>query len=67
MTGRQSDNQRIGGIAANPACHQNVGVNIFAEKILASTFLDKHGILHINYLSNGQTISAEYYSSLMVQ
>ena len=36
-------------------------------KILALIFTDQGGILLINYLPKGQTISAEYYSSLLVQ
>ena len=38
-----------------------------AGKVLASIFWDKDGILLIDYLSKGQTINAEYYSSLLVQ
>jgi len=38
-----------------------------AGKILASIFWDQEGILLIDYLPNGQTINAEYYSSLLVQ
>ena len=38
-----------------------------AGKILASIFLDQDGILLIDYLPRGQTINAEYYSSLLVQ
>ena len=38
-----------------------------AGKVLASIFWDEGGILLIDYLPNGQTINAEYYSSLMVQ
>jgi len=38
-----------------------------AGKILASIFWDQDGILLIDYLSKGQTINAEYYSSLLVQ
>jgi len=38
-----------------------------AGKVLASIFWDKDGILHIDYLPLGQTINAEYYSSLLVQ
>jgi len=38
-----------------------------AEKVLASILWDKDGILHIDYLPKGQTINAEYYSSLLVQ
>jgi hypothetical protein len=38
-----------------------------AGKILASIFGYKNGILRIYYLSMGQTINAEYYSSLLVQ
>jgi len=36
-------------------------------KVLASIFWDQDGILLIDYLPKGQTINAEYYSSLRVQ
>ena len=38
-----------------------------AGKFLASIFWDQDGILPIDYLPKGQTINAEYYSSLLVQ
>jgi len=38
-----------------------------AGKVLASMFCDQDGILLIDYLPKGQTINAQYYSSLMVQ
>jgi len=38
-----------------------------AGKVLASIFWDKDGILLIDCLPKGQTINAEYYSSLLVQ
>jgi len=38
-----------------------------ARKILASIFWDQDGILLIDYLPKGQTMNAEYYSSLLVQ
>jgi len=38
-----------------------------AGKVLASIFGDQDGILLIDYVPKGQTISAEYYSSLLVQ
>ena len=38
-----------------------------AVKVLASIFWDQDGILLIDNLSKGQTINAEYYSSLLVQ
>jgi len=42
-----------------------------AGKVLASIFFfgggDQDGILLIDYLPKGQTINAEYYSSLLVQ
>jgi len=38
-----------------------------AGKVLDSIFLDQEGILLIDYLPKGQTINAEYYSSLLVQ
>ena len=36
-------------------------------KFLASIFLDQDGILLIDYIPKGQTINAEYHSSLLVQ
>ena len=65
MAWRQSNNQWSGGIAANPA-PKKFRVQISAGKFLASTFWDQDAIL-IDYLANGQTINAEYYSSLRVQ
>jgi len=38
-----------------------------AGKVLALIFWDEDGIQLIDYLPNGQTINAEYYSSLLVQ
>jgi len=38
-----------------------------ARKVLAWIFWDQDGILLIDYLQKGQTINAEYYSSLLVQ
>jgi len=42
-------------------------VQKFAEKVLASIFWDQDGIHRIYYFPKGQTINAEYYSSLLVQ
>ena len=36
-------------------------------EVLVSIFWDQDGILVIDYLPKGQTINAEYYSSLLVQ
>jgi len=38
-----------------------------AGKVLASILWGQDGILLIDYLPKGQTINAEYYSSLLVQ
>ena len=38
-----------------------------AGKVLASIFWDQDGILLIGYLPKGQTVNAQYYSSLLVQ
>jgi len=46
---------------------QKFRVQKSAGKVLASIFWDQDGILPIHYLLNGQTINAEYYSSLLVQ
>jgi len=46
---------------------KNFRVQKSAGKLLASIFWDQDGILLIDYLPKGQTINAEYYSSLLVQ
>ena len=66
MTRRQSNNQWSGGIAAHPA-PKKFRVQKSTGKVLASIFWDQDGILLIDYLPKGQTINAEYYSSLLVQ
>ena len=38
-----------------------------ARKVLASVFWDAEGILFINYLENGNTITGEYYSNLLTK
>jgi len=38
-----------------------------AGKVVALIFWDQDGILLIDYLPKGQTVDAEYYSSLLVQ
>ena len=47
--------------------HKKFLVQKSAWKVLASIFWDQDGILLIEYLPKGQTINAEYYSSLLVQ
>jgi len=42
-------------------------VQTSAGKVLTSIFWDQDSILLIHYLPKGQTINAEYYSSLLVQ
>jgi len=64
MTQRQSNNQWSGGIAAHPAPKFRAKL---PWKILTSNFWDQDGILLADYLPKGQTINAEYYSSLLVQ
>ena len=65
MTRRQSNNQWSGGIAAHPA--PKIPSAKIRWIVLASIFWDQDSVLLINYLPNGQTINAEYYSSLLVQ
>jgi len=48
-------------------CPKKFQVQKSAGKVLASIFWDQDGILLIDYLLKGQTIKAEYYSSLLVQ
>jgi hypothetical protein len=64
---RQSNNQLSAGIAAHPAL-KKFRVQTFSGIFLASIFWgDEDVILVIDYLPKGQTIKAEYYSSLLVQ
>jgi len=46
---------------------KNFPVQKSAGKVLASIFWHQDSILLIDYLPKGQTINAEYYSSLLVQ
>jgi len=46
---------------------QKIRVQKSDGKVLASIFLDQDGILLVDYFPKGQTINAEYYSSLLVQ
>jgi len=65
MTLRQSNNQWSGGIAAHPA--PKIPSAEICWKISRLGFWDQDGIILIDYLPKGQTINAEYYSSLLVQ
>ena len=66
MTRRQSNGQWNCAIAAHPA-QKKFRVQKSAGKVLASIFWDQDGILLIDYFPKGQTINAEYHSSLLVQ
>ena len=66
MTRRQSNNQWSSGIAAHPAPKNSECKNPL-EKFSPQFFWDQDGILLIDCLPKGQTINAEYYSSLLVQ
>jgi len=49
------------------SCPKKFRVQKSAGKVLASIFWDQDSIIPIDYLPEGQTINAEYYSSLLVQ
>jgi len=58
----------INGVAAKRLTpSQKFRMQKFAVKVLASIFWDQDSILVNDYLPKGQTINAEYYSSLLVQ
>jgi len=67
MTRRQSNNQWSGDIAAHPVPKNSECENPLEKYSPASIFWDQDAILPIDYLPKGQTINAEYYSSLLVQ
>ena len=65
MTRRQSNNQWSGVMAAHQA--PKIQSAKYAGKVLASNFLGSRRHPRIDYLPKGQTINAEYYSSVLVQ
>ena len=67
MTRRHSNNQWTGGKVVHPAQKNSKCKNPLETFSPASIFWDQDGILLIDYLPKGQTINAEYYSSLLVQ
>ncbi|XP_025161796.1 histone-lysine N-methyltransferase SETMAR-like [Harpegnathos saltator] len=40
-------------------------VGLSANKVMATVFWDARGIIHIDYLEKGKTITSEYYSELL--
>jgi len=66
MTRRQSNYQWSGGIAAYPIPKNSECKNLL-KKFSPQFFWDQDSILLTDYLPKGQTINAEYYSSLLVQ
>src|SRR5215510_645609 len=67
MTRRQIKNQWSSGIVAHLSRLRKISSAKSTGKFLASFFWDQDGILLLDYLQKGQTINAEYYSSLLVQ
>jgi len=67
MSRRQSSNQWSGRKAAQPAPKNSECKNPLGKFSRRFFFLDQDGILLIYNLPKGQTINAEYYSSLLVQ
>jgi len=65
MNRRQTHNHWSGGIAAHPAPKNSECKNPL-ENFSPRFFWDQDSIL-IDYLPKGQTINAEYYSSLLAQ
>jgi len=63
-TKKQTMEWRYGG---SPRPQKKFRAQKSAGKVLASIFWDQDDILLIDYLPKGQTINAEYYSSLLVQ
>ena len=67
MTWRQSNDQSTEWRHSGSPRPKKFHVQKSAGKVLASIFRDQDGILLIDFLPKGQTINAEYYSSLLVQ
>jgi len=66
MTRRQSNSHWSSGTAAHPA-PKNSEYKSLLEKFLPRFLGDQDDILLIDYLPKGETINADYCSSLLVQ
>jgi hypothetical protein len=55
------------GTDLNPICNFLFDVEFTAGKVMASVFWDAEGILFIDYLEKGKTITGEYYSNLLTR
>jgi len=60
MIQRQSNNKRNGGIATQPSLSQKFPSAKNPLENFRINFLGANGILPIEYLPKGQTVSAEY-------
>ena len=49
----------------NPKVFMRHFVTQSAGKIIESVFWDVHGVIHIDYLEKGKTITAKYYRELL--
>jgi len=67
MTRRQNNNQWSGDVTAHTAPKNSESKNPVEKSSPQFFGGDQDGILLIDYLPKGQTINAEYYSSLLVQ
>ena len=54
-------------IAAGESRQKRPKTQQWAGKVMASVFLDAHGILFIDYLEKGKTINSDYYMALLDQ
>ena len=59
---KEQSNQWVeagGSAPKRPKTHQSAG------KVMVTVFWDVHGIIHIDYLEKGKTVTAQYYSELL--
>jgi len=52
---------------SSSTCPKKFRVQKPTGNVIVTIFWDQDGIIHFDYLPKGQTIKAEYYSSLLVQ
>ena len=61
----ESKQQSKQWVEAGSSAPKKAKVVASAGKVMATVFWDAQGVIHIDYLEKGKTITGEYYASLL--
>ena len=59
---KQQSKQRV---LPGESASKKAKVGLSANKVMATVFWDTRGVIHINYLQKGRTITDKYYTNLL--